>query len=475
MASDGQVLRATETQTIPRAFNTDIEDGGKVKNDMEAHSDISYRNLTSLKRKVLLNWISDSKKLDNARVDMFAEKNNYKLDTSTTNGGLLPVVHGNMKVKIVTFSGDAASTDRVCLEDRDLLFSDIRIYVKNLVTTQKLCYGNAQDNSFGKRKMMLRKLMYNPETAIHADMFGEDCFTTMLNSTLSQHWNATTKKLTYEFLLNPFVDGFLSEQFSQFDGIFNTGTIELEIEFVLNKGQDAFTYPATVTETDIEIDVTVEPVVEIWDFSRDHFLMSELMDVSQTQRVKRIHHKKYDSSGLSPYSFTEKGLPIQTLEAVIMCSTKDSVITDTSIHGRFDENFISADHATVQLEIDTVPVAWDRKVKTFNKLEMRQELHRFLGNNVSNKVKDIQFHDWTHNDSGGSDGKCFYLWDLSMFSNQISGLGSALPAKDVKFSITYSTPPGENVVYDIYYIYTDFVHVDNSAGTITMESENYEL
>lgn len=460
---------------LPDQLTSDAKD---LRGDVTEQSDLSYSQLELYYRGEGLKW-------DSAQggkwfsLGMLDESPEQIINLSIPSG-ILSLAKSFLEIEIESFSGDATSSDRVCLEGIHHLFKDIVIYEDNDFETSRIYYGN----KYGARKTLLDNFCHSLETLENGTDWGVDCYEVMAGThpTVSSTFDGTTKKNLYKFYFNPFHSMFRTTQFKEFDKIFNLATHDMRMKFMFNTIRKAFTWPNTVVQDDVEVKMRITPKFEIYNFSPEHPLMLQ-GTTSYEEKIKRVHTEVLTSSILSPLEAKVPGQRIHTIESMVLGLVLESVYNNPEIHGRYDSQWITNTIESVSLKVDNKDYHYRGKAKTVDKLENKLELHRLLGNDVSQK-NVVTFHDWKYGDDGSSDGKMMLYFDFSLFTNSVSGystpLVSGVPAswtKDIDLVITYKTgsEPVSNVVPIVQFIYSDYVLVDNKSGTLKMKSGNYTL
>ena len=449
-----------------------------IRGDVGEQTDLSYSQLELYYRHEGLKW--DSAQGGKWFSLGMLDKSPEQILNLSVPSGILTLAKSFLEIEVETFSGDDTSANRVCLEGIHHLFEDIILYEENDFETSRLYYGNR----YGLRKTLLDNFCHSLETLENGTDWGVDCYEIMngTHSTLSSDWNATTKKNTLKFYFNPFYSMFRTTQFKEFDKIFNLGAHDMRMKFMFNTIRKAFTWPNGVVQDDVEVRMKITPKFEIYNFSPEHPLMLQ-GKTSYEEKVKRIHTEVLTSSILSPLEAKVPGQRIHTIESIVLALVLENVYNDPETHGRYDSQWITNTIDTVSLKIDNKDYHYRGKLKSVDKLENKLELHRLIGNDVSQK-NVVDFHNWKHGDDGSKDGKMMLYFDLSLFTNAVSGYATQLingiPAswtKDVDLVITYKSgqEPVSNVVPIIHFIYSDYVRVDNGAGTLEMRSGNYTL
>lgn len=447
-----------------------------LRGDIVEQSDLSYSQLELYYRGEGLKWdTAEGGKWFNLYT---LEKAPAQVINMKQPSGVMSIAKSYLDIEIETFSGDAASTDRVCLENPHYLFDDIVLYEEKDYEKSRVCYGNR----YGFRKTLLDNFCHTLDTLENGTDWGVDCYDVMNGShvTLTSDWNATTKKNKYRFMYNPFHSMFRTTQFKEFDKLLNLSTHDLRLQFMFNTVRQAFTWPGTVTQDDIVVKMKITPKFEIYNFSPEHPLMLK-GTTSYEEKIKRVHTEYLNPSILAPLEAKVPGQRIHTIESMVLGIVLDSVHKDPTVHGRYDSKWITNTIDTVSLKVDNKDYHYRGKLKTVDKLENKLELQRLLGNDVSQK-RVVAFHDWKHGDDGTNDEKMMLYFDFSLFTNSVSGYSTPLvngvPAswtKDIDLVISYKSgmEPAENVRPIVSFIYSDFIVIDNANGNISMKSGKY--
>lgn len=387
--------------------------------------------------------------------------------------GIMPLKDFFLDITLKTQSIDTPA-DVVALEHVHALFKSIKVYDRN-DPKKYITYGE----EYAEHQLLLDNLFVNSDKELAGLDYGTDCYNVMndLNPIRGVETEGAYK--VYKFRYNPFLSFFRSPQFKQFSGALHLPDFNLQMELIFNPIETAFTYPGSTTNPEVVVDVKTNAT--LYSFHDSHPLMQKLKSIKWTTPVKRIVRPEVVPSSLSPYEFTVRPR-ITRPEALILGLTYQEDLEDHTLNGRYDRNNILMSNVKrVKVEVNGRPFCenGNNGWVDVEKFENKKRLRQIIGDDAQLKT-ELKFHTWGygHKATGSEtvaeqDSKMMLYVDLSLWTSALSSIVSNKIDTEFRITVEYNTNPTGNVRALPYFIYTDFVEVDNSKKSISMSSEEY--